>query len=58
MKKLLLLLLVIMIFVTGCGRPTIEEVATVYGYKMMKTACIEEVGLYSCNFEEYIGNKM
>lgn len=28
MKKLLLLLLVIMIFVTGCRRPTIEEVAT------------------------------
>lgn len=27
MKKLLLLLLVVMIFVTGCGRPTIEEVA-------------------------------
>ena len=28
MKKILLLLLVIMIFVTGCGKPTIEEVAT------------------------------
>ena len=28
MKKLLLLLFVVMIFVTGCGRPTIEEVAT------------------------------
>ena len=27
MKKLLLLLFVVMIFVTGCGRPTIEEVA-------------------------------
>lgn len=37
---------------------TIEEVANVYGYKMMKTACIEECDLYACNFKEDITNKM
>lgn len=39
-------------------KDTIEEVSNVYGYKMMKTACIEESSLYSCNFNEDINNKL
>lgn len=39
-------------------KDTIEEVANVYGYKMMKTACIEESNLYECNFKDDITNKM
>ena len=39
-------------------KDTIEEVANVYGYKMMKTACIEESDLYCCNFKDNINNKL
>ena len=39
-------------------KDTIEEVANVYGYKMMKTACIEECDLYACNFQEGIDSKV
>lgn len=37
---------------------TIEEVSNVYGYKMMKTACIEESDLYACNFSNDIEDKL
>ena len=39
-------------------KDTVEEVANVYGYKMMKTACIEESDLYECNFEEDISKRL
>jgi histidyl-tRNA synthetase len=39
-------------------KDTLEEVANVYGYKMMKTACIEESNLFSCNFKNEINDKM
>ena len=37
---------------------TIEEVSNIYGYKMMKSACIEESDLYECNFDCDIKNNL
>lgn len=39
-------------------KDTIEEVANVYGYKMMKTACIEDSNLFKCNFKDDISNRL
>jgi len=39
-------------------KDTIEEVANVYGYKMMKSACIEECDLYQCNFDDDISKNL
>jgi len=39
-------------------KDTIEEVANVYGYKMMKTACIEEGNLFSSNYNDEIENNL
>ena len=39
-------------------KDTLEDVSNVYGYKMMKTANIEESELFGCNFEGDISGKL
>ena len=39
-------------------KDTIEEVSNVYGYKMMKTACVEESELFNCNFKRDINDNL